>query len=567
MSLELVNNEIQKFLACEESMVICLKGKWGVGKTYLWENAFKQAYHTKSIKNDLYSYVSLFGLDNINDVKSAIFENTLTRNDFLTYPDINTFEKNIKNTISKSNKIKSFFRFIESMTGRKGVIDSLSHMGFINIKNQIICLDDFERAGKNLNALDVLGLISILKTTHNCKIIIILNDAELHNDKSVDFFRHFEKVCDNVLTLEPTPIEAFNIVFDKSIKLHAQICNECLNLGITNIRIIKRILQITEIVINVIDTAMIEIQEQCVKTVALGVCSIYIPSKFPPLEFIKNYHSLDWYVNGEDEEAKKDAQKNEWSKLLDAYGYVETDDLDKEIFDGIVRGFFQEKEILHATAELEKELALRSKDNSFQKAWEQFRNGSLLLDDDIILNDILKATKENMQILTVNSLNSSVRIIREFGDERSADGLISQFIELNKEKPLEFWDIGNHMISGTSDTDLNLANAFNNEYRKLQNKRSQNDVVNSIATGKPSKDDYVFLCNLSSEEMKEIILNLNSHIQNDFLEEISKLHLKGDPNAKIAKSVAQEALLSIAKKITIASEKTSKIQHLLRLIL
>ncbi len=558
MSLQLVKHQLNEFLCCEEARVICLKGRWGVGKTYVWENAFKESYENKSIRYNLYSYVSLFGLDNINDVKTAIFESTLTREDFLDNPNINTFEKSIQQTTNRSKKLKYFFKLIESISGRKGVIDSLTHMGFMNINQQIICLDDFERAGKNLKPLELLGLISLLKTSHNCKTIIIINDAELHNEKGEDFFRHLEKVCDNVITLEPTPSEAFGIALNESSPLYTLICNECLKLGITNIRIIKKILQTSEIVINIVNTTINEIKEHCINTVALGVCAVYIPSEFPPIDFIKNYQSLDWYISGEDEKSKIDAQKNAWSKLLDNYGYIDTDDLDKEIFDGIVRGFFYEHEILRARDELEKELAIRSKDNSLQKAWDQFRNGSLLLDDEIILGDILAATKENMQILTVNHLNSSVRIIREFGEKNAADSLISEFIEFNKEKPLDFWDINTHMISGTSDIDLNLGIAFNNELLKFKSRRSKNDIINAVASGKPSRDDYFFLSTLSPDEMKELILSIDDHLLVNFLEEISKFHLKEDPRAKMAHSLAHEALVDIAKKSPLRARRLQK---------
>jgi hypothetical protein len=36
MSATLVEKEIERFLASPEPEVLCLRGKWGVGKTYSW---------------------------------------------------------------------------------------------------------------------------------------------------------------------------------------------------------------------------------------------------------------------------------------------------------------------------------------------------------------------------------------------------------------------------------------------------------------------------------------------------------------------------------------------------
>ena len=36
MKTEFVEKEIRRFLATEELEVICILGKWGVGKTFAW---------------------------------------------------------------------------------------------------------------------------------------------------------------------------------------------------------------------------------------------------------------------------------------------------------------------------------------------------------------------------------------------------------------------------------------------------------------------------------------------------------------------------------------------------
>lgn len=52
MSAELAIKEIQRFLASGEAEVLCVKGRWGVGKTYAWRISRmprKRANFTKPI--------------------------------------------------------------------------------------------------------------------------------------------------------------------------------------------------------------------------------------------------------------------------------------------------------------------------------------------------------------------------------------------------------------------------------------------------------------------------------------------------------------------------------------
>jgi hypothetical protein len=75
MSVTLVQEEFGKFVARDGAEVLCIKGRWGVGKTYAWGNALEQAQKANTIKLPRYSYVSLFGVNSLDELKFAIFEN------------------------------------------------------------------------------------------------------------------------------------------------------------------------------------------------------------------------------------------------------------------------------------------------------------------------------------------------------------------------------------------------------------------------------------------------------------------------------------------------------------
>ena len=50
---------------------------------------------------------------------------------------------------------------------------------FFCCRNQIVCIDDLERSGADLNIKDVFGLVSYLKEQRGCKVVLLLNDEEL----------------------------------------------------------------------------------------------------------------------------------------------------------------------------------------------------------------------------------------------------------------------------------------------------------------------------------------------------------------------------------------------------
>ena len=58
MSTKLVNDEIAKFLSRQTAEVLCIRGKWGVGKTYTWAKKLQEAQQAGAIKLPRYAYVS-----------------------------------------------------------------------------------------------------------------------------------------------------------------------------------------------------------------------------------------------------------------------------------------------------------------------------------------------------------------------------------------------------------------------------------------------------------------------------------------------------------------------------
>lgn len=57
MSIAVVKNQINAFLATEKPEVIAIKGAWGVGKTYRWKQFLPAACQT--VKRDIRRYMKI----------------------------------------------------------------------------------------------------------------------------------------------------------------------------------------------------------------------------------------------------------------------------------------------------------------------------------------------------------------------------------------------------------------------------------------------------------------------------------------------------------------------------
>ena len=107
MSAKLVKEEITKFLNRQDPEVLCIRGKWGVGKTYTWSKQLEAAQQAKAIKLPRYSYVSLFGINSLDELKFAIFENVVSLSEKLkkTNPGtLDTFISKIDDLLRKYTK-------------------------------------------------------------------------------------------------------------------------------------------------------------------------------------------------------------------------------------------------------------------------------------------------------------------------------------------------------------------------------------------------------------------------------------------------------------------------------
>ncbi len=159
----------------KEPIVISLQGYWGIGKTYFWND-----YITHKTQENKHVYISLFGVNSLDDIKRKIILKISDR-------------AKISNIAKKFLGTSKFSGFdLSSM---------ISLMEPKDFKNIIICFDDFERLSKNLSILEVLGFISELKEQYKCKIVLINNNEIL---REYNILEHKKVIKKDITKMEGT---------------------------------------------------------------------------------------------------------------------------------------------------------------------------------------------------------------------------------------------------------------------------------------------------------------------------------------------------------------------------
>ena len=149
MSLLEISKSIADFFPNKDPVVFCLSGKWGIGKTFLFDEQLKKYNERKEClpnikaQNNLIK-ISLFGLGSLDEIKHKIFA------------EIESFKLLSKTLNITSNLIKNKIdlnleKYLESFFLGK----------YFN--NLSLCFDDLERKSTSLKIIDFLGFVSMLK--------------------------------------------------------------------------------------------------------------------------------------------------------------------------------------------------------------------------------------------------------------------------------------------------------------------------------------------------------------------------------------------------------------------
>lgn len=550
MSLKEAEIKIGKFLESEAERVMVIRGSWGVGKTFFW-NKMLFEYKNKLTSVGKYSYVSLFGVNEMGRVKNAIFENTIDKNIIGSQPTADTLLDNLGSYAKiYSKKIgsvgsKLIPRFVkEWLPEDMSVIQSLP---FFTVNNVLICLDDFERKGDNLNSTNLLGLISDLKYQKNCKVVLIFNDEKLiEQDKKV-YEELREKVVDREVYYDPTPNECAEIVFKTDV-ISEKIKILTNSLKIKNIRILQKIQELSNEIIPYLDKHPDDVQYTALNSLVLFCYCLNVTNESVPN--LKQLREVDYGIFSSvilNEKDDGSADQNKWINMLSDYGYRKTDDFDLVILEGVNNGYFNKDKLVSEADKLSQVLAKNSSENSFRDSWDLYHHSFDMNEEDVI-QSIYSATKSSINSLFCNSINSVVVTFRKLGRDNLADELIDLFI-LERSSLPDLFDTTNLEIFPGSEVDPVLNAKFSAVYASsLQPKSIEIILMEYAKNSSYSESDINHLKSCSIDQLYQVFKSN----QGDDLRKLIKTSLHLIP------TITKEALLKIAAESTLNRLRVSQ---------
>lgn len=540
MSIKNVRNQITKFLQSEKAQVLCIRGHWGTGKTWTWDDVLK---NTAPISLQHYSYVSLFGLNSLDDIKQEIFHQT---------KPVDTLGKPFSTDTMKDAyqsawaKLKPATSGIVKFFGENYSTLSTSVMSYL-IRDTIICIDDLERKGEHLRSADVLGLISQLKDDRNCKVVLLLNDEQLEDRDEFDTF--LEKVVDVSLRFAPSPAESAETAFIGEVAsplVRQELTARAIKLRIDNVRVIRKILRTINELEPMLKAYKPEVMKSIISSMTLFGWSYLQRDSSPPFDYIRSIGEYSSDTENPDQAIQEMKQK--WGQLLREYRYTLTDEFDEILMDGVVNGYFDPVVVaLYAGQLHEREKAIEA-NVELDKAWDLF-HGSFGDNVGDIIALVVDCFKRNAKVFNFSALAQFLDLFRRMEQVEASNDLFEAYVAAHGGNPGAFdldrlerfgTELPGDIIARIKEIQQQAMPALNTDemFLKLKEVGYRSEVGLEIA--KLPVDEYVrVLTTHTNEELQRIRDGLT-----DFVD-------VSNPN-----SVSQEIMHKAAEALSILAEQS-----------
>ncbi|WP_114942134.1 P-loop NTPase fold protein [Pseudomonas putida] len=382
MTLALCKTALLDLIKDQENRVIALSGKWGTGKTHLWQRVREE---TDDAQAKAAVSASLFGVSTIVELKLKIAQG-------------------IAPTLGKTSS-EGLMGWLAGITKvMKGVHSSFSAleefallaMPFM-LKDRFIIIDDIERKHTKLTIDEILGFIDECVLNHGCRILLILNSDKLKDQDIWSQIR--EKVVDQELKLETSTSEAFDIAHKlTSCPWPTQLRAALEPLQITNIRVIRKIIRAANQLLGQDPHLAPLVLKRVLPSISLlGAIHYGAVEDAPSNEFILGFQSHKAFTllahTGQQgtplSQEQQDHQR--WYSLMSRMGIRSTDELEAMILAFFNSGIMDSAKIQHLVSKhLQKSerLEARNKAITFEEhlAWHpQLSENDLILELEALL--------------------------------------------------------------------------------------------------------------------------------------------------------------------------------------
>ncbi|CAB3823372.1 hypothetical protein LMG26684_00700 [Achromobacter mucicolens] len=340
MSLEKTKKQLIELLGNADNKVIALSGRWGTGKTHLWNEVKTES---KDVKVKKALYVSLFGLSSIDQVKRKLMEGAL--------PDAAVGG-------GKLDIVKNLFKSgVQAAATHYKALAAINDLNLLLVaplalRERVIVIDDIERKHAKLGIDEILGFIDEYSKEFEARFVLVLNDDQLstEGEQRTLWTTFREKVIDQEIKLSTTPDEAFSIAIKlvASPKYKATLKLAIIACGLTNIRIIGKVIRAANQILADRDLSD-PIQARVVPSIVLFGAIYYRGLEDGPnFQFALNVGNPEWstfFRDKKDELTEEEKREDRWRMLMSELGINSCDDFEKVLVEFLESGLFDSEKV------------------------------------------------------------------------------------------------------------------------------------------------------------------------------------------------------------------------------
>ena len=439
MSQERALTEIHRFLSTSDPEVLSISGRWGVGKTFAWDHTLNARKSETPLRR--YAYVSVFGLRSLDALKTAIVQSTVSLDGNALEPTVDSFLEHV----SSFDGLKR----LGEQAGRKGfqilskgasavpyvgkLADLLAPGAALLIRNQIICIDDIERAGAGLDVVDILGLVSSLRERRGCKVVLLLNEDGLGR-QGEKFREYLEKAVDQAVHFKPTAKESAAAALDTRNALSGRLAEYTVRLGITNIRVIRRIRRFLSFIEATFAGLHDGVTDEVVQTIALLGWCVFEPKQAPALEYVRGYNRFTGLFTRDN----RSEEELRTRQLLRGYGFGQFGDLDEIILNGLQDGSFDLGLLEPALLEISQRRSKNEAQSAVAKPWMIYED-SFADNTEELLKAAVEAIEKHGASMGPADASQTLELLRDLGQADEADRLLPIYVQQQDGKSREFF--------------------------------------------------------------------------------------------------------------------------------
>lgn len=432
MSLKSTKDQLIQLLADEDNKVIALSGKWGTGKSFMWDQVKKTSGNEK-VKGALYA--SLFGVSSVDQIKLKLIQSSAKSAE--AYPGL---FRSINQTYQTA---------VKALEGFHKGFAALNDIGLLvapaMLRQRVLVLDDIERKHEKLGIDEILGFIDEFTKRHDSRVMLILNDDQLDKRDIWNTLR--EKVIDQELRLTTSASEAFEIgIGIISSPWAPQIQHNIEHCGITNIRIVCKVIKtVNRIIGNRKELSEAVLSRVIPSTVLLASIHYKGIENGPDFDFVLAKGSItDWDAfHGEKEvKTEEDKCKSKWNVLLNQLGIYGCDEYELLVVEFLQSGLFDVAKlaaVIDRYVAEDETMKARDQCNKFleRSFWEHTMTEQQLLEEVGPVVD--KADRIDPYMVT--ALYDTLTEIT--GGQALADQAVERWVNAFKAKNLQEAELGN----------------------------------------------------------------------------------------------------------------------------